>query len=57
MSAATLDPACAGRIYPPTEPYEVGREKIRSSPPSSGRLPVTAPSRRPPSPSCCPCTS
>jgi acyl dehydratase len=24
-----LDPAFAGRVYPPTEPYEVGREKIR----------------------------
>ncbi|MFI8786786.1 MaoC family dehydratase N-terminal domain-containing protein [Streptomyces sp. NPDC055105] len=29
MSAATRDPACAGRTYPPTGPYEVGREKIR----------------------------
>lgn len=29
MPAATFDPACAGRTYPPTEPYEVGREKIR----------------------------
>lgn len=24
-----LDPGFAGREYPPTEPYEVGREKIR----------------------------
>ncbi|WP_371480997.1 MaoC family dehydratase N-terminal domain-containing protein [Kitasatospora sp. NBC_00315] len=24
-----LDPAFIGRTYPPTEPYEVGREKIR----------------------------
>jgi acyl dehydratase len=24
-----LDPAFVGRVYPPTEPYEVGREKIR----------------------------
>jgi acyl dehydratase len=24
-----LDPAFAGRVYPPTAPYEVGREKIR----------------------------
>jgi acyl dehydratase len=24
-----LDPSFAGRRYPPTEPYEVGREKIR----------------------------
>ncbi|MFE3515499.1 MaoC family dehydratase N-terminal domain-containing protein [Streptomyces sp. NPDC059166] len=24
-----LDSAFAGRVYPPTEPYEVGREKIR----------------------------
>jgi acyl dehydratase len=24
-----LDPSFAGRSYPPTEPYEVGREKIR----------------------------
>jgi acyl dehydratase len=24
-----LDPSYAGRVYPPTEPYEVGREKIR----------------------------
>ena len=24
-----LDPAFVGRSYPPTEPYEVGREKIR----------------------------
>jgi len=24
-----LDPSLAGRTYPPTEPYEVGREKIR----------------------------
>jgi acyl dehydratase len=24
-----LDPAFVGRTYPPTEPYEVGREKIR----------------------------
>jgi acyl dehydratase len=24
-----LDPSFAGRTYPPTEPYEVGREKIR----------------------------
>jgi acyl dehydratase len=25
----SLDPAFIGRTYPPTEPYEVGREKIR----------------------------
>jgi acyl dehydratase len=24
-----VDPSFIGRIYPPTEPYEVGREKIR----------------------------
>jgi acyl dehydratase len=24
-----LDPAFVGRVYPPTDPYEVGREKIR----------------------------
>jgi acyl dehydratase len=24
-----LDPSYAGRTYPPTEPYQVGREKIR----------------------------
>ena len=24
-----VDPSFAGRTYPPTEPYEVGREKIR----------------------------
>jgi acyl dehydratase len=24
-----IDPSFAGRVYPPTEPYEVGREKIR----------------------------
>ncbi|GAA0392660.1 MaoC family dehydratase N-terminal domain-containing protein [Microbispora corallina] len=24
-----LNPAFKGRVYPPTEPYEVGREKIR----------------------------
>jgi len=24
-----LDPSFVGRVYPPTEPYEVGREKIR----------------------------
>ena len=24
-----LDPSYAGRTYPPTEPYRVGREKIR----------------------------
>jgi len=24
-----IDPAFAGRTYPPTEPYDVGREKIR----------------------------
>jgi acyl dehydratase len=24
-----LDPSLSGRSYPPTEPYEVGREKIR----------------------------
>jgi len=24
-----LDPSFAGRTYPPTEPYLVGREKIR----------------------------
>lgn len=24
-----FDPSCQGRVYPPTEPYEVGREKIR----------------------------
>jgi acyl dehydratase len=24
-----LDPSFAGRTYPPTEPYEVGREKVR----------------------------
>jgi acyl dehydratase len=24
-----VDPSFAGRVYPPTEPYEVGREKIR----------------------------
>jgi acyl dehydratase len=24
-----LDPKFVGRVYPPTEPYEVGREKIR----------------------------
>jgi acyl dehydratase len=25
----SLDPSFVGRTYPPTEPYEVGREKIR----------------------------
>jgi len=25
----SVDPSFAGRVYPPTEPYEVGREKIR----------------------------
>jgi acyl dehydratase len=24
-----IDPSFVGRVYPPTEPYEVGREKIR----------------------------
>jgi acyl dehydratase len=24
-----VDPSFAGRVYPPTDPYEVGREKIR----------------------------
>jgi hypothetical protein len=24
-----LDQSFVGRVYPPTEPYEVGREKIR----------------------------
>ncbi|PZS06040.1 MAG: hypothetical protein DLM56_01300 [Pseudonocardiales bacterium] len=24
-----FDPSCAGRTYPPSAPYEVGREKIR----------------------------
>ncbi len=24
-----VDPSFAGRVYPPTQPYEVGREKIR----------------------------
>jgi acyl dehydratase len=24
-----IDPSFAGRVYPPTEPYDVGREKIR----------------------------
>ncbi|MDT4938401.1 MAG: hypothetical protein QOG80_2072 [Pseudonocardiales bacterium] len=25
----SVDPSYIGRVYPPTEPYEVGREKIR----------------------------
>ena len=27
--AGGIDPAVVGRAYPPTDPYEVGREKIR----------------------------
>jgi hypothetical protein len=29
MSGSTLNPAYVGRTYPPTRPYEVGREKVR----------------------------
>jgi acyl dehydratase len=29
MGAMPLDPSFIGRSYPPTQPYEVGREKIR----------------------------
>lgn len=29
MQPVPVDPSFAGRVYPPTDPYEVGREKIR----------------------------